>query len=45
MDPEIKRDVKDWPFKVKVRSGKLVIGVGEDKEFVSFVNQPSFKIR
>jgi heat shock protein 5 len=37
-DPEILRDVKHWPFKVKERSGKPVIGVqhkGEEKEFVS----------
>ena len=40
-DPEILRDVKHWPFKVKEKSGKPVINVkykGEDKEFVSSVN-------
>jgi len=40
-DPDIERDVKHWPFKVKERSGKPVINVrykGEDKEFVSFAN-------
>lgn len=37
-DPDIERDVKHWPFKVKERSGKPVINVrykGEEKEFVS----------
>jgi heat shock protein 5 len=37
-DPEILRDVKHWPFKVKEKSGKPVIGVkykGEEKDFVS----------
>jgi heat shock protein 5 len=40
-DPEILRDMKHWPFKVKENSGKPVINVkykGEEKEFVSSVN-------
>ena len=40
-DPEIQRDVKHWPFKVKENSGKPVINVkykGEEKEFVRSVN-------
>jgi hypothetical protein len=40
-DPEILRDVKHWPFKVKEKSGKPVINVkykGDDKEFVSSVD-------
>jgi len=37
-DPEIQRDMKHWPFKVKEKSGKPVVNVkykGEEKEFAS----------
>jgi heat shock protein 5 len=38
-DPEIQRDMKHWPFKVKGKDGKPVITVkykGEDKDLVRF---------
>jgi heat shock protein 5 len=38
-DPEVQRDMKHWPFKVKGKDGKPVITVkyrGEDKDLVRF---------
>ena len=37
-DPEVQRDIKHWPFKVKDVNGKPVISVkhkGEQRDFVS----------
>lgn len=37
-DPEVQRDMKHWPFKVKDVNGKPVISVkhkGEERDFVS----------
>lgn len=37
-DPDVKRDLKHWPFKVREKSGKPSVAVqykGQEREFVS----------
>lgn len=46
-DPDVKRDMKHWPFKVSEKSGKPAITVkhkGENRDFVSVCCNPLAKL-